>query len=49
MIPVQAAIGGKIIAGKALKDLKKTFLQKFMVVEPWIESVSYLKNKKRKS
>ena len=37
MIPVQAAIGGKIIAKSLLKDLKKMFLLRFMGEELWIE------------
>ena len=47
MIPVQAAIGGKIIARETIKGFKKDVLQKFMEVEHEIEKENYLINKKK--
>ena len=47
MIPVQAAIGGKIIARETIKGFKKDVLTKFMVVEQETEKENYLINKKK--
>ena len=47
MIPIQAAIGGKIIARETIKGFKKDVLTKFMEVELEIEKESFLINKKK--
>ena len=49
MIPVQAAIGGKIIARESIRDLKKMYLQKFTGVGQWIEKKIIRKTKKGKA
>ena len=48
MIPVQAAIGGKIVARESIKGFKKDVLTKYMAeVQPMKKETS--KSKKRKS
>ena len=41
MIPVQAAIGGKIVARKFIKGFKKMYRQKFMVEVQQIEKENF--------
>ena len=47
MIPVQAAIGGKIVARESIKGLKKTFLTKIHGGGATDRKRKLLKNKKR--
>ena len=41
MIPIQAAIGSKIIARESIKGFKKDVLTKFMVAALWIEKENF--------
>ena len=47
MIPIQAAIGGKIVARESIKGFQKTFLLRYMVVALVIEKRNYLRSKKK--
>ena len=47
MIPVQAAIGGKIIARETIKGFKRMFSLKFMVVVQGTEKGNFWTNKKK--
>ena len=40
-IPIQAAIGGKIVARETIKGFKRMHLQKYMVEEHWIEKENF--------
>ena len=48
MIPVQAAIGGKIVARESIKGFKKDVLPKFMEVEQLTKKKTFGKAKRGK-